>query len=220
MNIEIEDSWKEILQEEFHEIYFTNLLSFIEDEYNNYPILPEKKDLFNAFYRCPFDNVKVVILGQDPYPAPERACGLAFSIPPTTSIPGSLRNIYKELKEDVKKPIPDSGCLNRWTDQGVFLLNSILTVRSGQPRSHRKKGWETFTNTVIKKLSEQKEYLVFMLWGNYAKSKKLLIDDRKHLVLTAAHPSPCSATRGFFGCKHFSQANKYLRNHHLSEIDW
>lgn len=220
MKIAIEESWEKALHEEFDKAYFINLISFVEEEYSKFHILPQKEDLFNAFNHCPFENVKVVILGQDPYPTPGQACGLAFSVPSVTPQPPSLRNIFKELEKDLNKTVPVSGCLDKWAYQGVFLLNSILTVRSGHPQSHCNKGWETFTDATIKKLSEQREHLVFMLWGKYAQSKAKLIDKHTHLILTASHPSPRSAHRSFFGCRHFSQANEYLKSHHLAEIDW
>lgn len=173
--------------------------------------------MFNA---CPFDKVKVVILGQDPYPTPGQYYGVCFSVPERTPIPGSLMNIFREIHSDLGIALPASGCLDKWVGQGVFSLNAVLTVRAYQTGSHKDKGWETFTDAVIKRLSDEREHLVFMLWGAYAKDKIRLIDSSRHLVLTAAHPSPRSAEHGFFGCRHFSKANAYLQAHGIAPIDW
>lgn len=220
MQVQIEESWKKELQEEFDQPYFTRLVSFVKEEYKHAQVLPQGHHIFEVFNRCPFDKVRVVILGQDPYPTPGLYQGICFSVPEGIPIPGSLRSIYQEIHDDLGKPMPSSGCLDRWVKQGVFPMNSVLTVRAHESGSHQGKGWETFTDAVIRKLSERREHLVFLLWGAYAKAKTCLIDPHKHLVLTAAHPSPRSAAHGFFGCRHFSQTNKYLRTHHLPEIDW
>ena len=220
MKVQIEESWKEKLQEEFDKPYFAYLVNFVKEEYRHYHVLPEGRHLFEIFNRCPFQNVKVVILGQDPYPTPGQYYGVCFSVPEGTPIPGSLQNIFKEIHDDLGNPIPTSGCLDRWVDQGVFSMNSVLTVRAYQTGSHRGKGWETFTDTVIQTLSEERDHLVFMLWGSYAKAKIPLIDANKHLILTSTHPSPRSAEYGFFGCRHFSKANRFLKEHGLSEIEW
>ena len=220
MKVKIEESWRQVLQEEFDKPYFAQLVQFVKSEYQHYHILPEGKHLFEIFNRCPFDKVKVVILGQDPYPTPGQYYGVCFSVPDGMAIPASLENIFKEIHNDLGKPIPTSGCLDHWVAQGVFSMNSVLTVRAYQTGSHRDKGWEIFTDAVIRKLSEQRAHLVFMLWGGYAKAKIPLIDAHKHLILTSTHPSPRSADYGFFGCKHFSKANAYLAQQGIKEIDW
>lgn len=209
MNVKIEESWWLRLQEEFDKPYFKNLVAFIKDEYARYHVLPPGRFIFHIFDVCPFEKVKVVILGQDPYPTPGQYYGVCFSVPEGVPAPASLTNIFQEIHQDLGKPIPASGNLDRWVAQGVFLMNSVLTVRAYETGSHRNKGWETFTDAVIQKLSDERENLVFMLWGAYAKAKISLIDTHKHLVLMAAHPSPRSADRGFFGCKHFSKANAF-----------
>jgi uracil-DNA glycosylase len=220
MNVKIEESWRRHLQEEFDKPYFDKLVTFVKEEYTKHHILPPGRYLFNVFNSCPFENVKVVILGQDPYPTPGQYYGICFSVPEGTAIPGSLANIFQEIHQDLGKPLPTSGNLDRWVEQGVFLMNSVLTVRAYETGSHRNRGWETFTDAVIRKLSYERENLVFMLWGAYAKEKIPLIDNHKHLILTAAHPSPRSADCGFFGCKHFSKANSFLRSKGIKEIDW
>ena len=220
MNVRIEESWRIRLQEEFDKPYFEQLVTFVKKEYDHAHILPEGKNIFRMFDTCPFEKVKIVILGQDPYPTPGQYYGICFSVPENIPIPASLANIFKEIHLDLGIPLPISGNLERWVKQGVFLMNSVLTVRAYETGSHRGKGWETFTDAVIKKISEERENIVFMLWGAYAKEKIALIDGHKHLILTAAHPSPRSADHGFFGCKHFSKANTYLRNRGLKEIDW
>lgn len=220
MKVKIEESWREQLQEEFDKPYFENLVAFVKSEYQQAHILPLGHQIFHIFNACPFDRVKVVILGQDPYPTPGQYYGVCFSVPEGVAIPGSLSNIFKEIHDDLGKPIPSSGNLDRWVEQGVLSMNSVLTVRAYQTGSHRNRGWEVFTDAVIKKLSDERDHLVFMLWGNYAKAKISLIDTNKHLVLTAVHPSPRSADHGFFGCRHFSKANNFLRSHGMSEIDW
>jgi uracil-DNA glycosylase len=220
MDIKIESSWKVRLKEEFEKPYFSDLTNFVKSEYATQKIYPPGSLIFNAFEKCPFDKVKVVILGQDPYHEPGQAHGLCFSVPDGISFPPSLQNIFKEIKNDLVLPIPKSGNLERWAEQGVFLLNSTLTVRAHQAGSHQKKGWETFTDTVIHFLSESEDHLVFLLWGAYAQRKDELIDSGKHLVLNSVHPSPLSAHRGFFGNHHFSKANEYLINHGKTPISW
>jgi uracil-DNA glycosylase len=220
MDIKIESSWKVRLKEEFEKPYFSDLTNFVKSEYATQKIYPPGSLIFNAFEKCPFDKVKVVILGQDPYHEPGQAHGLCFSVPDGISFPPSLQNIFKEIKNDLVLPIPKSGNLERWAEQGVFLLNSTLTVRAHQAGSHQKKGWETFTDNVIHFLSESEDHLVFLLWGAYAQRKGELIDSGKHLVLNSVHPSPLSAHRGFFGNHHFSKANEYLINHGKTPISW
>jgi uracil-DNA glycosylase len=218
--IRIEASWKQALGEEFSAEYFSTLSDFVKEEYQRMVVYPPPKAIFNAFDLCPFNAVKVVILGQDPYHGKGQAMGLSFSVPEGVRVPPSLQNIYKELRDDLGVPIRETGDLTHWAEQGVLLLNATLTVRAGQPGSHQKKGWEHFTDATIKKLSEEHEHLVFMLWGNYARAKKEFIDSKKHLVLEAPHPSPYSAHSGFFGCKHFSTANAYLVEHARGSVSW
>ncbi|PKV62773.1 uracil-DNA glycosylase [Pontibacter ramchanderi] len=220
MNVKIEESWQKILQEEFEKPYFKNLVSFVKDEYTSQKVYPPGNQIFNAFEHCPFDKVKVVILGQDPYHGPNQANGLAFSVKDGVRIPPSLINIFKEIKNDLGKDLPATGNLERWADQGVLLLNATLTVRAGDAGSHQKKGWEEFTDAVVRKVNDLKEGVVFMLWGAYAQKKGAFIDVRKHLVLKAAHPSPFAADRGFFGTHHFSKANEYLKAQGKEPIDW
>ncbi len=218
MDVKIESSWKERLKDEFEKDYFIKLTDFLKEEYKTKTIFPAGNLMFNAFEKCPFEQVKVVILGQDPYHGTGEANGLCFSVNDGIKIPPSLRNIFKEIKEDLGKEIPKSGNLERWANQGVFLLNATLTVVKDTAGSHQKKGWEGFTDVVIKKISEEKEGVVFMLWGKYAHDKGKVIDAQKHLVLKAPHPSPLA--KGFDGNKHFSQANEYLKNKGESEIEW
>jgi uracil-DNA glycosylase len=218
MEVKIESSWKERLAEEFEKPYFTKLIDFVKDEYQNHTVYPAGKLIFNAFEKTPFDQVKVVIIGQDPYHGAGQANGLCFSVSDGIKIPPSLINIFKDIKEDLGKEIPKSGNLERWAKQGVFLLNAILTVRANTAGSHQKKGWEEFTDAVIKKISDEKEGVVFMLWGNYAHKKGAVIDTHKHLVLKDAHPSPLA--KGYGGKKHFSQVNQYLKSKGLTEIEW
>ncbi len=220
MEVKIETSWKEILKEEFSKEYFTKLVNFIKVELTQYQIFPKGKDIFNAFKFCPFHQVKIVIIGQDPYHGDHQAHGLCFSVPDGIILPPSLVNIYKELKSDTGKPISKSGNLEHWAKQGILMLNATLTVRAHQAGSHQNKGWETFTDTVIKKISEEKENVVFILWGAFAQSKEKMIDTKKHFILKSAHPSPLSAYNGFFGNKHFSKTNKYLKEKGLKEIEW
>lgn len=212
--------WKKVLAEEFKKPYFQELTTFIDSEYSSTTVYPPQNQLFSAFTHTPFEQVQVVILGQDPYHGDRQAHGLSFSVPEEIRIPPSLKNIYTEIQTEFDTPLPTSGNLERWTSQGVFLLNSILTVRANQAASHRKKGWETFTDSVIQTISEQKEHVVFLLWGAYAQKKSVFIDESKHCVLKSAHPSPLSAYRGFFGNNHFKQVNKYLRKHKKKEILW
>ncbi len=220
MDIKIESSWKEHLKDEFEKQYFIDLTSFVKSEYATQKIYPPGKLIFNAFEKCPFNKVKVVILGQDPYHEPGQAHGLCFSVPDGISLPPSLQNIFKEIKNDLDIPIPKSGNLERWAEQGVFLLNATLTVRAHLAGSHQKKGWETFTDNVIRMLSDSGEHLVFLLWGAYAQRKGELINTNKHLVLSSVHPSPLSAHRGFFGNHQFSQTNEYLFAYGKEPIKW
>lgn len=220
MNVKIEPSWKSALDKVFQQDSFLNLVSFVKNEYSKEKIYPEGKDIFNAFWHCPLSQVKVVILGQDPYHGPGQAHGLSFSVQPGIPFPPSLLNIFKEIKNDLGKDMPSNGDLTRWADQGVFLLNATLTVRAHQAGSHQKKGWEEFTDAVIKKISEERENVVFLLWGSFAQKKADLIDASKHFILKAPHPSPLSAHRGFLGCGHFSKANEYLESKGLKPIIW
>lgn len=220
MEVKIDPSWKKLLNSEFEKEYFLNLAEYIKNEYSSNTIYPAGPMIFNAFNQTPFDKVRVVILGQDPYHGPGQAHGLSFSVQDGVSFPPSLKNIFKELKSDLDVELPETGNLTKWADQGVFLLNSVLTVRKSNPGSLAKKGWETFTDSVIKILSDKKDNLVFLLWGNYAISKENLIDEKRHLILKAPHPSPFSADRGFFGCKHFSKTNVYLSKNNISPIKW
>jgi uracil-DNA glycosylase len=220
MDVQIEPTWKESLKTVFEKDFFKELVSFVKDEYQNKKVFPHGKDLFSAFNHSPLDQVKVVILGQDPYHGPNQAHGLSFSVKPGVPFPPSLLNIFKEIKSDIGKDIPPNGNLTRWADQGVFLLNATLTVRVHEAGSHQKKGWEEFTDEVIRVISAQRENVVFLLWGAYAQKKADLIDQSKHLILEAPHPSPLSSYRGFFGCKHFSQANTYLVSHGKQSINW
>jgi uracil-DNA glycosylase len=220
MDIKLEPSWKARLQPEFEKPYFQNLIRFVKEEYATQTVYPPGSKIFNAFDACPFDQVKVVLLGQDPYHGAGQAHGLAFSVNEGVTTPPSLVNIFKEIKNDLGKPVPKSGNLMRWAEQGVLLLNATLTVRANTAGSHQKKGWEEFTDAAIRAVSDDKQHVVFMLWGAYAQKKGAIIDAAKHLVLKAAHPSPFAADKGFFGCKHFSQANAYLAEHGLPEIEW
>lgn len=221
MQVKIDSSWKERLEGEFEKPYFAELTKFVRREYQNETVYPPPKFIFRAFDLCPFDNVKVVILGQDPYHGRGQANGLCFAVSEGITLPPSLQNIFKEIEDDLGEPLKDrSGDLSRWATQGVLLLNATLTVKARMAGSHQGHGWEEFTDAAIKALSDEREHLVFMLWGNYAKAKGAHIDREKHLVLEAAHPSPFSAANGFFGCKHFSQANEYLVEHGKTSIDW
>ena len=220
MDVKIEKSWKEALQAEFDKPYFAALVDFVKREYATKRIFPPAPLIFNAFDQCPLDEVKVVMLGQDPYHGPGQAHGLCFSVQHGVKPPPSLVNIYKELKSDVGFEIPNHGNLQKWTTQGIFLLNAILTVEANQPASHQKSGWQEFTNAVIEKLSKEKEGLIFLLWGSFAQQKAVLIDESKHTILKAPHPSPFSAHTGFFGCKHFSKTNEILKSKGEEVIDW
>ncbi|GAA4396695.1 uracil-DNA glycosylase [Nibrella viscosa] len=221
MKVVIADSWQQRLQPEFDKPYFQQLAEFVRQEYTTQRVYPPGKLIFNAFNQCSFDDTKVVILGQDPYHGEGQANGLAFSVNDGITKPPSLVNIFKEIQEDLGKPIPRSGNLERWAVQGVLLLNATLTVRAGQPGSHQGKGWETFTDAVIKLISDEKENLVFLLWGAYAQKKGAVIDPHKHLILKAKHPSPMAASYGgWFGNKHFSQTNAFLESKGLEGIDW
>lgn len=220
MEVKIEESWKEKLKDEFDQPYFEELIDFVKGEYISKKIFPPGNLIFNAFNLCPFDKVKVVIIGQDPYHGLKQANGLSFSVNDGITIPPSLRNIYKELESDLGIKSPNSGNLERWAKQGVLLLNATLTVQAHQAGSHQKKGWEEFTDYVIEVLSKEKENLVFILWGAYAQKKGEVIDKDKHLVIESPHPSPFSADRGFFGSKPFSKTNNYLKEKGLEEIGW
>lgn len=220
MNVNIEPSWKEVLQPEFDKPYFEKLTDFVRSEYRTKQIFPPAKLIFNAFDLCPFDKVKVVLLGQDPYHGVGQAHGLCFSVNEGIAHPPSLINIFKEIERDLGKPVPKSGDLTRWAQQGVMLLNATLTVVAHNAGSHQHKGWEEFTDSAIRTLAEKRENLVFLLWGSYAQKKAEFIDSTRHLVLKSVHPSPLSAHRGFFGNNHFSTANNYLKEHGLEEIEW
>lgn len=221
MDVKIEQSWKEVLGQEFQQPYFSGIVDFLKAEKAARKVIyPPGPLIFNAFNTTPFDEVKLVILGQDPYHNPHQAHGLSFSVPDGVAPPPSLVNIFKELHADIAMEIPRSGNLEKWARQGVLLLNAALTVVANQPMSHSKIGWHHFTDAVIRIISEKKEHVAFLLWGAFAKSKQELIDTSKHLVLTAAHPSPLSAHNGFFGCRHFSKANHWLEEKELKPIDW
>ena len=221
MNVKIEESWKQVLADEFSSLYFKNLAAFVKEAYSKGIVYPPGKYIFEAFNRTPFDKVKVVILGQDPYHEPNQAHGLCFSVRKGVRLPPSLVNIYKELEDEFGTKFLDrDGDLSHWADQGVLLLNATLTVAAGNAGSHQGHGWEMFTDAVVSKLAEQRENLVFMLWGSYARRKGAVINRKRHLVLECAHPSPLSVYRGFFGCGHFKKANEYLASNDLSVIDW
>jgi len=216
----IEEGWKSVLMDQFQSPYFATLKEFLLEEKKQYILYPPGRLIFNAFQRTSFEKVKVVILGQDPYHGKGQAHGLCFSVPPGIPQPPSLVNIFKELHSDLETPVPEHGNLEKWADQGVLLLNATLTVRDSQAGSHQKRGWETFTNSVIELVSQKKSGVVFLLWGRFAQAKESLIDGSKHLVLKASHPSPLSAYNGFFGCRHFSRTNDYLVQQGKSGIDW
>lgn len=221
MKVTIEESWKALLEQEFSKNYFLQLVMHLKTEKAaGATIFPPGNLIFNAFTHVPFNKLKVVILGQDPYHGSGQAMGLSFSVPDGISLPPSLLNIYKELHKDIGMPIPATGNLSRWAQQGVLLLNAILTVRADEPASHSKIGWMNFTDIVIKKISDEKKGIVFLLWGKFAQEKQILIDGTKHFILKAAHPSPFSADKGFFGCKHFSKTNELLSQQGLDPIDW
>lgn len=216
----IEEGWYEALKNEFESAYFTDIKTFLIDEKKRHVVYPPSPLIFNAFNLTPFNDVKVVILGQDPYHNEGQAHGLAFSVPDNIQKPPSLQNIFKELNQDLGMPIPIHGNLKKWAREGVLLLNASLTVRAHTAASHAKIGWQHFTDAAIKALSDKKQNLVFILWGNYAIAKENLIDHSKHLILKTVHPSPLSASRGFFGCRHFSKTNEYLINNNIKPIDW
>ncbi len=221
MQVNIHPSWKSVLSEEFEKPYFENLINFVKSEYATNVCYPKGSQIFSAFDHCHFDDVKVVIIGQDPYHGPNQANGLCFSVSDGIAFPPSLQNIFREITTDLSKPLPPTGNLERWADQGVLLLNATLTVRQSEAGSHQKKGWETFTDAVIKKVSDEKSNVIFLLWGGFAQKKASLIDGSKHLILNSGHPSPLSANRGFwFGNKHFSKANEYLKSIGKQEINW
>lgn len=222
MAIEIETSWLKVLHDEFEKDYMHKLKQFLKEEKEaGHKVYPKGSDIFNAFNHTPITNLKAVILGQDPYHGANQAIGLSFAVQKGITVPPSLKNIYKELATDIPGfNIPNHGDLTQWADQGVLLLNATLTVQAGKPGSHQKKGWETFTDTVIRKISEEKEGIVFLLWGKFAQAKAELIDQTKHHILKAAHPSPYSADNGFFGCHHFSKTNDILKKEGKEEIDW
>lgn len=220
MNVRIDESWKKRLQSEFEAPYFKDLTDFVRQEYATTRVYPPGSQMFAAFDACPFEQVKVVILGQDPYHEPGQAHGLCFSVNDGVPFPPSLQNIFKEIHDDLGTPIPTSGNLTRWAQQGVLLLNATLTVRAHQAGSHQNKGWEQFTDAVIHALAQEREHLVFILWGSYAQRKGDFIDRSRHLVLQSPHPSPLSAHRGFFGNRHFSRANEYLQAHGITPIQW
>lgn len=222
MNVKIEESWKKVLEPVFLKPYFQKLVEFVKSEYGNQNkiIYPPGSLIFNAFNLTPFNKVKVVIIGQDPYHGPNQAHGLCFSVNKGVAIPPSLRNIYKELERDLGIKPPNHGCLSSWAKQGVLLLNAILTVEAGKPGSHQNKGWEIFTDDVIQIVNDQKKHLVFLLWGRFAQEKGKNIDRNKHLVLTASHPSPLANPSNFLGCGHFSKTNEYLKTHGIEPIDW
>lgn len=217
---DIDESWKLALQEEFESEYFKNLKNFLREEIKSHIIYPPGKLIFSAFNLTPLTAVRVVILGQDPYHGMGQAHGLAFSVPNGIPVPPSLKNIYKELHDDLGIPLPMSGNLEKWAKQGVLLLNATLTVRAGQPGSHQNKGWELFTDQVIRTISDLRAGVVFLLWGRFAQYKESLIDSSKHFILKAAHPSPFSVHKGFFGCRHFSKTNEILRKNGMGDIDW
>ncbi|WP_153796225.1 uracil-DNA glycosylase [Foetidibacter luteolus] len=221
MDVKIEPGWKEALQQEFSKPYFEQVVAFLKIEKSQGKIIyPPGPLIFNAFEQTPFNKVKVVLLGQDPYHGKGQAMGLSFSVPPGVKPPPSLVNIFKELHDDVGMPFPKTGDLTPWAKQGVLLLNAALTVREADPNSHSKTGWHNFTDAVIKKVSDEKQAVVFLLWGSFAHQKQVLIDETKHRVLKAAHPSPFSADKGFFGCKHFSKTNDYLVKQGKDPVDW
>jgi uracil-DNA glycosylase len=221
MEVKIESSWKEVLQHEFSKTYFQEIVAFLKiEKAQGKTIYPPGSFIFNAFNTTPFDKVKIVLLGQDPYHGPHQAHGLCFSVLDGVPPPPSLQNIFKELNNDIGMPIPEKGDLTPWAKQGVFLLNASLTVRAGDAMSHSKIGWATFTDAVIKIISSEKRNIVFLLWGRFAQDKQTLIDETKHYVLKAAHPSPLSASNGFFGCKHFSKTNNFLVKNGIDPIDW
>lgn len=218
--VQFDNDWQDLLQPEFQKEYYQRLRAFLKQEYSTRTIYPDMHDIFNAMHFTPYNGVKVVILGQDPYHGPGQAHGLSFSVKPGISVPPSLQNIFQELANDLGLRIPNTGYLKKWTDQGVLLLNAVLTVRAGIANSHRGMGWEYFTDHIIGLLNEREQPVVFMLWGRNAREKKALITNSQHLILEAAHPSPFSVYNGFFGCRHFSKANAFLQQYGVDPIDW
>ena len=218
--VKIEDSWHEALKKEFDKEYFQSLTDFIKKEYNKKIIFPHPKNIFNAYNSTPLHSVKVVIIGQDPYHGPNQAHGLCFSVNKGVIVPPSLKNIFKELNSDLNIPIPQHGCLQEWANQGVFLLNNVLSVESGKANSHKNCGWSKFTDKTIQIINKKRTGIVFLLWGKFAHEKEILIDRNNHFILKAAHPSPLSAYNGFFGCRHFSKTNDYLNSINKNEINW
>lgn len=218
--VRIAEDWKALLGEEFHKPYFDSLVQFVKSEYAAGTVYPAGSNIFRAFDKCPFDRLKVVIIGQDPYHGPGQANGLCFSVERGVQFPPSLQNIFKEVQSDIGTPIPESGELDRWAEQGVLLLNAVLTVRAHQAASHAGRGWEQFTDAVVRAIAERKQQIVYMLWGSYAQKKGAIADPNNNLILKAVHPSPLSAYRGFFGCKHFSEANRYLESVGKEPIIW
>ena len=220
MDVKIAQDWKEILQPEFDKPYFRELTDFIRQEYASRRIFPRAGNIFRAFDKCPFDKLKVVIIGQDPYHGEGQANGLCFSVADGIPFPPSLQNIFQEVSSDLNRPVPASGNLDRWAEQGVLLLNAVLTVRAHEAASHAGRGWETFTDAVVRAIAERKQGIVYLLWGSYAQRKGAIADPAHNCILKAVHPSPLSAYRGFIGCRHFSQANAYLRSQGKAEIEW
>ena len=220
MDVKISESWKNLLQEEFNKPYFEELTRFVKSEYSVGQVFPAGRNIFRAFDKCPFDKLKVVIIGQDPYHGVGQANGLCFSVDDGVQYPPSLQNIFKEIHDDIGSPIPSSGNLDRWAEQGVLLLNAVLTVRAHQAASHAGRGWEQFTDAVVRTIAQRKEGVVYMLWGNYAQRKGQIADPERNLILKSVHPSPLSVYRGFFGCKHFSKANDYLIQQGKEPIVW
>ncbi|MCC8035877.1 MAG: uracil-DNA glycosylase [Rikenellaceae bacterium] len=220
MDVRINESWKEVLQAEFGKPYFADLINFVKSQYGSHRVFPQGKNIFRAFDKCPFDSVKVVIIGQDPYHGPGQANGLCFSVNDGVPFPPSLQNIFQEVHADTGRPIPPTGNLDRWAEQGVLLLNAVLTVREHEAASHAGMGWERFTDAVVNALAMRKNGLVYMLWGAYAQKKTSFVDPQRNCILKAVHPSPLSAHRGYFGCRHFSRANEYLTSNGQTPIDW
>ena len=220
MEVRIAEDWKALLQEEFDKPYFAELVGFVKEEYASRQIFPAARNIFRAFDKCPLDKLKVVIIGQDPYHGDGQANGLCFSVDDGVDFPPSLRNIFKEVADDTGKPIPLSGNLDRWAEQGVLMLNAVLTVRAHEAASHAGRGWERFTDAVVRLIAEKKQGVVYMLWGSYAQKKGAMVDASRNLVLKAVHPSPLSVYRGFFGSRHFSKANEYLQQQGKGEIVW
>ena len=220
MNVRIADDWREILQAEFDKPYFTTLTDFVREEYASHQVFPRGSNIFRAFDKCPFEKLKVVIIGQDPYHGEGQANGLCFSVNDGVPFPPSLKNIFTEVSSDIGVPVPTSGNLDRWAEQGVLLLNAVLTVRAHEPASHASRGWEQFTDAVVRAIAERKQGVVYMLWGGYAQRKGAIVDTSRNLILKAVHPSPLSVYRGFFGSRHFSQANAYLAEQGLQPIEW